>query len=591
MSRAHAIHQARRVVPLVLLAALFALAFRVALAARLEPADFVFNNGAEVTSLDPATVTGVPEGRMIRALYESLCVKHPETLEALPGMAERWDVSDDGLAYTFHLREGARWTNGAPVTAFDFEKSYRRFLDPRTAAEYAYQLYCVKGGRAYNTEADADGAPANDWSTVAIRAEDERTLRFELENATPYFLDLVAFYPLFPVHVDSIEAAKERWPDTWQIELMKPEHLVTNGPYKLLERRINDRIRLVKNPDYWDADNVAFDTVDVLAVENYNTMLNLYLTGEVDWIDRVATNVVPRLTGREDFAPVPYLGSYFYRVNVTEPPFDDVRVRRALALTIDRKAICEKIMKKGEAPAFGLVPPMRGYALVEMEHGADFEADCARAKELLAEAGYGPGGKDFPTFEIHYNTSEAHRDIAEVVADGWKRLLGLDAKLLNQEWKVYLDTQRNLGYSVSRSAWIGDYVDPNTFLDMWVTGGPNNKTGWSSAEYDALIREAPRIKGAAERLERLAEAEAILLEELPILPIYYYVTQNVVNPRLGGFHANLKDEHFPKFWYWMNDEELAAKRAAYPADLELVDAPGPRAGKYSPAQERARASD
>jgi oligopeptide transport system substrate-binding protein len=233
---------------------------------------------------------------------------------------------------------------------------------------------------------------------------------------------------------------------------------------------------------------------------------------------------------------------------------------------------------------------MAGYVPQQLQHDADpdgdweagFRADLERAKALLAEAGYGPGGRPFPVIEIHYNTSETHRDIAELVADTWRRELGINAKLLNQEWKVYLDTQSNLRYDVSRSAWIGDYIDPNTFLDMFVTGGENNKTGWGDARYDERIEGAKNEVDPERRRALFYEAEALLMEELPILPIYSYVTQNMINPRLGGFPGNLLDEQFPKWWYLMGDEELAAKRALQPAEWERVDAPGPAAGIYPP---------
>jgi oligopeptide transport system substrate-binding protein len=593
---------ARRLVPLALLAAGLAAALSALLGARLERADLVFNNGAEISTLDPATVTGVPEGRVLRAIFEGLTIKHPETLEPVPGMAERWEVSEDGLTYTFHIRHGAVWTNGDPVTAHDFVWSWQRFLDPRTGAEYAYQLWYVTGARAFTTEVDDEGNPLHSFDTVGIRATDDHTLVVELEAPTPYFLDLTGFYPLFPVNRRSIEEARAEFPESWTVEWLRPERIVTNGPFRLAERRINDRIRLEKSESYWDADAVALESIDVLAVESYLTMLNQYLTGEVDWIERVATNMIPRLLPREDFAPAPYLGTYFYRVNTTRPPFDDPRVRRALALTIDRLALTEKITKAGQLPWWSLVPPgMHGYENAVLAHESDpsggeprweasFARDVEEAKALLAEAGFGPGGAELPTIELHYNTSEAHRDIAEVIADGWQRHLGLTAKLLNQEWKVYLDTQSNLDYDVSRSAWIGDYADPNTFLDMFVTGGQNNKTGWANERYDELVAEAAKEREPTARMALLREAEAILMEELPVLPIYAYVTQNVVNPRLGGFHANVQDEHFPKFLYWMDDEELAARRASLPPGTELVPAPGPSEGKYSPRQQRERSA-
>lgn len=593
MGRSGRVLWIRQAVPVALLGGLLFLALRSALSARLERADFVFNNGTEVQSFDPAIVTGVPEGRLLRHLFEGLYVKHPKTLELLPGMAESFELSPDGLDYTFHIRREARWSNGDPVTAHDYVWSWRRLLNPETAAKYAYQLYYVEGAEAFNTEVDELGDPLHDFdTTVGIRASDDHTLHVRLSSPTPYFRELLAFYPTFAVNRRNIEEAQERWPGSWEIEWLKPENLVVNGPFRVAERRVNDRIRLVKNPDYWDADNVAFETVDVLAVEHYGTMLNLYLTGEVDWIDRIAPNVIPRLVGREDFQPQPYLGSYFYRVNVTKPPFDDVRIRRALALTIDRRAVVEKIMKCGEAPSFGFCPPMPGYENAEMAHAAlddpdaAFAADCERARELLAEAGFGPGGRRFPTMEIHYNTSEQHRDVAEVIANSWKSHLGIDVKLLNQEWKVYLDTQSNLAYDVSRSAWIGDYLDPMTFIDLFVTGGENNKTGWGNAEYDALVAEAYAEPDVERRLERIREAERILLDELPILPINYYVSRNLVNPRLGGFEENLLDEHWPKFLYWRDDAELAERRAAGRQGVELVPARGPSEGLYPPSGRR-----
>ena len=701
----------RQALAFALLAGLGALALALASSARLEPADFALNNAAEVTTLDPATVSGVPEGRVVRALYEGLCVKHPETLEPLPGAAESWEISEDRRTYTFRIRDDARWSDGRPVTARDFEYSWRRMLDPLTAAEYAYQLWYIRGARQYtlmddeveflNTTADApfwirevapdqvrvgfsgfglerlaasgeltlnleegqrlrpresagsvpflfcaqnlwlpfEGVVARvnpdlsrevglilkdpcgkqwlaelkvepgvledlrdsgalmpgrayrervvDEQFLGLRATDERTFVVELDKPTPYFLDICAFYPTFPVPGHAIEAVKERWPNSWELQWLRPENLVTNGPFRIEFRRVNDRIRLRKSEQYWDRDNVAFDTIDILAVDHLGTSLNLYLMGEIDYIDRPITNVIPRLLPREDFNPAAYLGSYFYRVNVTEPPFDDPRVRRAMALSIDRQGIVTHITKAGEQVAYGFAPPgMGAYPMVEMRRGPDFEADLEEARALLAEAGFGEGGAEFPTFEIHYNTDQTHKDIAEVIADGWKRHLGLNVKLLNQEWKVYLDSQKSLDFQVTRSAWIGDYPDPNTFLDMFVTGGENNRTGWGNARYDELIALAAAESDEATRLAHFAEAEAILLEELPILPIYYYVTRGLVNPRLGGFHANVQDEHFPKFWYWMNDEELAAKRAAQPADWVQVEARGPKEGKYAPAWSR-----
>jgi len=571
--------------PFLLLAGLFVGALYLASSARLEPADYTFNNGTEVATLDPARVTGVPEGRIIKALFEGLVVKHPRTLKPMPGMAESWSVSEDLLTYTFYIRKDAKWTNGEPVTAHDFVYSWKRFLKAQTAAEYAYQLWYVQGAEAYTKENDENGEPLNSFDTVGIKANGDYILKVKLKSPTPFFMDLMAFYPMFPVNKTNIEEAMARWPDNneWEMQWLRPENLVTNGPFTVEYRRVNDRIRLKKNPDYWDADNVAMNTIDALTIEQAGTALNTYLTGSTHMIPSVLPNLIPKLMPREDFEPVAYLGTYFYRVNTTKPPFDDVRVRKALAITVNRKDIVEKITKAGQVPAYGLVPPgMTGYVPAEFA-ALDPTAAKIKARELLAEAGYGSGGKPFPVMEVHYNTSEAHRDIAEVVAQTWRDQLGIDAKLQNQEWKVYLDTQNNLGFDVSRSAWIGDYPDPTTFLDMFVTGGENNKTGWGNAEYDRLITASASEADPTARLAILKDAEAILMDEMPIIPIYFYVTQNMVAPRLGGFYGNIQDEHFPKFLYWMNDEELAAKRADQPGAWEIVDDVGPSEGLYAPA--------
>lgn len=573
----------RALAGVALLGLVFAGALAISRSARLEPADFTFNNSDEVQSLDPATVTGVPEGRIMRTIYEGLCVKDPRTLEPIPGTAESWETSADETVYTFKIRDSARWSSGEPVTADDFEFSFRRVLEPQTAAEYAYLLWPVVNAEAFCTGLDRDDQPVEvAWEDVGIEALDRRTLRIELVSPVPQFLELMAFYPLYPVNQRALEAARAEFPDTWNVEWLKAGKLVSNGPFMLGERRINDRIRMVKNAHYWDADNVAFDTIDALPVSHWGTAVNMYLTGEVGWLDgTIPPNLVPELLRREDFIPRPYLGSYFYRVNVTKPPLDDVRVRRALSLTIPRRAIVEKVTKAGQAPSWSVVPWATDDPEPPPLEGA---VAAAEARRLMAEAGYGSGGKRFPPIEIHYNTSETHRDVAEVIADAWKRELGIDARLQNQEWKVYLDTQSELKYDVSRSAWIGDWVDPAplNFLSLFVTGNPNNKTGWGNPEFDALIARVMAGQDPEERERLMVAAEAIVREECPVLPIYSYVTQNLTKPRLGGLYGNLLNEHFPRFWYWMDDEELAQKRAEIDPALERVDPGGPPGGKYAP---------
>lgn len=528
--------------------------------ASLDPADFTFVNGAEPSSLDPVAVTGVPEARLLRAVYEGLCVLDPVTAKPRPGMAESWDVSADELEYTFHLRAGSRWSNGDEVTALDFRDGFQRLLDPREAAEYAYLLWDVTGAKAWSTTIDDSGAPTLSFGTVGIRAPDPRTLVVRLDRPVPWFLYLCAYHPLSPVDRRALDELRARFPDTWRLEASRPEHLVTNGPWKVGLRRVNDRIRLVRNDGYWDARNVAFDTIDVLASENLTTNLNLYLTGAAGFVNEVPANVIPRLRGRSDWNPTPYLATWFLRVNVTRPPLDDPRVRRALALAIDRSAITRLVTKGGEVPLYSLVPPAMG-AVTGYEPAtfrparstsdeATYAEDAAAARALFDEAGL--RGDQLRPIEIHYNTQSTNKDVAEVVAHSWKQVLGLDTRLVNQEKKVALDTQRRLDYDVSRSTWIADFPDPASFLGVFTSDSENNRTGWKSARYDDLVRAALDARGD-ERARLYRQAEEVLLDEMPILPVFAFTTTSLVDPRLEGFHANALDVHFPKFWRFASD--------------------------------------
>jgi oligopeptide transport system substrate-binding protein len=554
-------------------------------------ADFVFTGGGEVRALDPHAATGVPEGRAIRALFEGLVVRDPVTLLPAPGCAESWSVSDDELVYTFALRENARWSNGDAVTAQDFVWTWTRLLDPATAAEYAAQLWCVEGAREFATGRDASGAEApREREKLGFRALDERTFEVRLVEPTPRFLDILCFYAFVPLHRASLEAVRERHPSTWNTQWTRPEHLVSNGAYSLRERRINERLRLEKSPHYWNADAVAMRVVDMLSLESWSSALNLYLTGEIDWVDgAIPSNLVAKLTAREDFRATPYLGVYFYRLNTTRPPLDDARVRRALSRAIQRAEIAEKVLKAGQAPSLTFTPwgAIGDYRAPQMQ-----SAVPAGARGDFAAAGYShlaDAARKFPTLEIHFNTSETHRAVAEVVAHHWKQTLGVETRLRNQEWKAFLDAQSNLDYDVSRSSWIADYADPGNFLEIWTSDSPNNRTGWRNAQYDELIASARRERDATERNVLYVRAERLLLDEAPCIPIYSYVSQNLVDPRIGGFDDNLLNEPALSKLYWRDDDELGAARKDAPTARKRVASHGPREGLRSPAAERARA--
>ena len=505
----------------------------------LDRADLVFLNGAEPESVDPALITGQPEGRIAYALFEGL-VAFDQTGTPQPGVAERWELSSDGLVYTFHLRKNALWSNGATVTAEDFVRSWRRALLPEMAAEYAYQLYYVRNAKTFNE------GKITDFNEVGVRALDPFTLQVTLDNPTPFFLDLCAFVTLLPVPMPTIEQC-ERDGKSWT----KPENIVTNGAFLLKEWRIFDRIRMVKNPAYWNAAKIGMKSIDVLPAAKPMTAFNFYETGLADILaDKglAPASLMGELKDRPDYHAAPFLGNYFIRYNVTKKPFTDPRVRLAFSLVIDKPYLTEQITRAGEVPAESLVPPgTAGY-----QPPAGLGRDPERARKLLAEAGF-PGGAGFPiVYYLFKGDSDLDHNIGIELQAMLKRELGVNIQLTQQEWKVYLNSLSNLDYDLCRSSWVGDYKDPNTFLDMFVTDGGNNRTGWSNARYDELIASAGRELDPAKRLTIFQEAERILIvDEAPICPLYYYVgIQFYDGARLGGVEANLLDEHPLKNMYW-----------------------------------------
>lgn len=582
---------------------------------QIEPADFTFANETEIESLDPAVVTGQPEGRILWAIYEGLVRQNPETLQPIPGVAEEWNVSEDGKTYTFKLRKNAKWSNGDPVTSRDFVYGMRRFLDPMTAAEYSYQAWYIKNAKRYSSGArsveigekveielhelpvgalpfargivlrgtlkavneddveqtelddpekyldyrtftvEIDGkeqvvrvTPEKeelkgelsakqlllDFSEVGFSAPDEYTVVTELESPAAFWLQLLGFYPLSPVHQETVETyGKPEW--------TYAENIVTNGAYQVQFRRLRDRIRLRKNPHYWDRENVELEVIDALAVQSEITAFNLYETGQVDWITKVpaliASELLKRDPVREDLNPAPMLTSYYYVVNCERPPLDNVKVRKALTLALDRNDVV-RTAGAGEQAARNLVPPgLPGYESPKCEpHNVE------AARKLLAEAGF-PDGAGFPKVEILYNTHENHQTIAEIIRKQWQRNLGINVAIRNEEWSTYDSSLRQKEFDIARRAWGGDYLDPNTFLDMWVTGGENNDAAFSNKEYDRLIEEAKFELDPEKRLELLRQAEEIIVSELPIIPIYFYVSRNLVRPQLQGLYNNVLDQH------------------------------------------------
>ncbi len=485
-----------------------------------------YNVGAEPQFFDPRKATGIPEFTMLLNLFDGL-MRYNLQGQLVPSIAEKYEVSDDGLTWTFHLRD-AKWSNGEPVTAYDFEYSWKSALSPEINSEYAYQLYYLKNGEAYNTGKITDPAQ------VGVKALDDKTLVATLEAPTPYFSSLLTFTTYLPVN-KKLDTSNPDWAKS-------ADNYISNGPFMLSKWDHNHLIEVVKNPNYWDAKNVKLEKITFYMVEESSTELMMFENGELDFGTNPPLPEIDRLKQEGVLTISPYLGTYYYMFNVTKPPFDNVLVRKALAAAIDRESIVTNVTKAGQLPATAYVPP----GIPDAAPGSDFREvggtffepyEPEKAKQYLAEAGY-PDGKGFPTFELLYNTSEAHKIIAEAIQQMWKETLGINCTLVNQEWKVYLDNRTSLNYQVARAGWIGDYTDPMTFIDMWVTGGGNNDTGWSNAQYDALVAKAKSTGDQTVRMQAMHDAEKILMDEMPIAPIYFYTRPELIKPYIKDFYTS-----------------------------------------------------
>ncbi|MDE0786593.1 MAG: peptide ABC transporter substrate-binding protein [Porticoccaceae bacterium] len=503
-----------------------------------------WGNGTEPQSLDPQIATGVPEHHIISAVMEGLVLKDRKTLEPRPGVAKSWDISDDGRVYTFYLRDNARWSNGDPHTAHDYAWSWWRALQPALGNLYAYMLFPIENAQKYY-EGDI-----SDFDQVGVKALDDRTLQVTLKYPTPYFLQLLDHYSLFPVHQATIEKfgdADQRG-TRWTYE----GNLVGNGPFQLVDWKINRRIVVQRNPHYWDKENVSLNEIIFIPIENIVTEERMFRAGQLHVTSSLPADKISVYREAKDpeLRIAPYLGTYYYRLNVRKPQLKDPRVRRALAMTVDRQKLVDNITKGGQLPAYAMTPPgTMGYF-----PKSDLKFDPQGAKKLLADAGY-PNGDGFPPTEILYNTNEGHRKVAVALQDMWKKHLNIDIRLLNQEWKVYLDSESAGQYEISRAGWIGDYVDPNNFLDLFLCGGGNNRTGWCNEEYDRLILDvAPSMSSHSERLEVFQQAEKILLDDMPIIPIYTYTTVQLVDSSVKNFDANIMNAASYKDLYLQAEE-------------------------------------
>jgi oligopeptide transport system substrate-binding protein len=501
--------------------------------------------GSEPRTLDPQEAQGVTEHHIIMAMIEGLVAPSiDDQSKVVPGMADRWEHNEDYSVWTFHLGEDRKWSNGDPVVAQDFVFSYKRMLTASFGAQYSDNLFILKGAEDYYR------GKITDFDQVGVKALDARTLRIELVGPTPYLLSLVQHDSWLPVNPKAI--LKFGNIDTRDSKWTRAENYIGNGPFKMKSWRPNDVIEVVRNPLYWDAANVKLNGINFFSIENMNTQERAFQAGQLHKTDQIPLDKVPYYRRRrpELMRIDPYEGVYFYRINIARKPLDNPKVRLALNLAVDRDAIVKNILREDQKPATGYTPPGMGdYQPLEKMH-----YDPERARQLLAEAGY-PNGKGFPKFTIHFNTSESHRAIAEAIQQMWKEELNIDVGLENQEWKVYLDTQNNKNYDISRSAWIGDFMDPVTFLSMWTTGNGNNNTNWGNPKYDAFIEQAARTGDPKARLEILHQAEDLFLSESPVMLVYWYTNAYLLQPSLQNWNPLVLGNHNYKYIDLKSEQE------------------------------------
>jgi len=496
----------------------------------------LLGNSNEPKGLDPHLVTGVLESNILDALFEGLCARHPsEDGTSLPGAAVRWEADDDFTTWTFHLRPGATWSDGHPVTAHDFAFAYRRILSPKLAAQYAGLLYAIDGAEAYNR------GEIDDFSQVGVEVVDELTLRVHLRAPTPYLPEVTKHYTWFPVpeHVvlehGAIDDRFTDWTD--------PGNLVSNGPFTLESWRVTHHIEVVRNPRYWDADTVSLEAIRFLPVGNPYTETRMFLDGQLHVTYTVPSEMIEYAKERlpEMLRQEPYVGTYFVRCNVERTPLDNPELRRALALAIDRRSIVENILLGGQQPARGVVPPFGGY-----QPPGDLEFDPAAARALLSGSGFVDRG-GLPTLQLLTTDSDSARRLAEALQAMWKEHLGLEIRIIQREWSTYLELQHSTDYDLAVGGWIGDYLDPTTFLDMWRGGDGNNNTNWSSEAYEERLEQAQLTADPEARYRTLASAESVLLEDMPVLPLFWYTTNYLIRPEVKEWNPLLLNHHPYKF--------------------------------------------
>ncbi len=494
-------------------------------------ATFAFAQGPEPRSLDPAVVTDTYSGFIAANLFEGLLVWSPGADRLLPGMAAAHQVSSDGLTWTFQLRAGATWSNGDPVTAADFVIAWRRVLNPDTGSDYASLLFPIEGAE------DLYDGRSRDATTLGVEALDSHTLLVELRSPTPYFDAIVAHHVAAPVNARALKRHGKQW--------TRPGKIVVNGPFTLESWTPGEKLVLARNPYYHSAAAVKLARVEALVEDDPKRVLELYESGAIQWTGH-AGGLLPQdrmaeLITRPDAHLQAQLGTAWYNLNTSAPPLDDARVRRALSLALDRAELTRVLGPDG-VPTERFVPGgMPGYPAPEAP-----EADADAARRLLAEAGF-PGGEGFPNLELAVDSRSVHEAVARTVAGIWKRELGIEVSVYTREFGAHSDAVEAGTYQIARGGWQGDYPDPSNFLELLVAGHSLNHTGWADVGYSALVEEAAAVEDSEVRLRMLSKAEAILLSERPILPLFHFGSVTLIKPHVRGFVDNALDVHLLRY--------------------------------------------
>lgn len=460
-------------------------------------------NTGEPSTIDPGLAEDIPSMSVARAAFDGL-LRLNEKGELKEAVAEKYEVSADGLTYTFHLRE-SKWTNGDPVTAHDFEYAWKRVLDPKTASSYAYQMYYLKNGQAFN----ANKAKAED---VGVKATDDKTLVVTLENPAPFFPELVASVTYFPVNKKAVEGNKE-WAS-------KPETYITNGPFTLKNWEHKSKIEFEKSDSYWDKDAVKLSKLTLNMIEDANTELSMFEKGDLDWagspLGDLPLDALDALKESGKMQAQATAGTYWYIFNTTQKPFDNKKIRQAFATAVNRQAISDNVVPYKSTPATGILPP----TMALTPEGYIKDGDVETAKKLLAEGMKEAGIKELPSITIAYNTSEVNSRIATVIQDQWRKAFGIEVKLVNKENKVHREDMKQGNFTIGRGSWIGDFNDPINFLEVFKGG--LNTSKWENKEFLDLLAQSAKEGDVAKRKEILKKAEQIVMDEMPALPIYYF---------------------------------------------------------------------